>query len=861
MENIIKHINLRYLIPIALLAAVFFSARSSSVNRLDRDWYGLGRDTIDCYSLYQNALNARRLGRIEEAKNIAEQLIKKSSEAGNLAIKARTYILLADISEKDNQLQTALKHWLNAIGLISKIKENNQLQMAYERTAQVYARLDYKTLAMAYYEKAYSLWKQINPSTENPELMENVAWHCYDAKSYDRSLSFYNKLKHLYSDKKDTLAMVNTILKINDIFNRTNRKEEALSLNKDLIKIYMLKKDTVGIVSSYNSLGYDYVLAKNYEDASLSFMQALKYAKKSKVQPIHLAKIYTNLAIAYQNQHDYVSAIHYLGNTVEILQKQDKPQELANALNLMGMCYFYTGDYYNADLNLQKAITAAVNAREAEITRDCYQNYSQILQAGNEYEKALLYYQLYLHVRDSLMLSKRIKEQEQVQKQNQAEKTEKDQKLNMASEEMKDLELKQSKLETQRKQQEIELLKNQQELKDAANRQMQLEQQKKVQELELERKNKASELQRRELQSLQQEKEIQDIKLKKKELEEKERQKTIKLLEQERQSQKLQIDFQNEHERFYKWMFGLFSFIFLLVLAGFLYYRKINKKIRKQKRLLEETYHHLELKNEEISLQKDIIDQKNESIMASIMYARRIQDAILPPMEILSSCFGPVLTYYKPRDIVSGDFYWAKQLDNRILIAVADCTGHGVPGAFMSMLGIALLNEVSGHADLSSGNILTELRRQVKSSMRQTGKGTESKDGMDIAFCLIDLDSLQMQFSGAYSPLYLFRDEKLIEVRGDRMPIGIHIKEKECFTQTDIQLQKGDRIYLFSDGYVSQIGGEKGLTYKTKNFKELLHKIHLTPMERQAAILEKTYENWRGTRNQVDDILVVGFKV
>ena len=861
MRVIFRYIKIRNFALVALLGVIFASAFSSGGSRLTGARELQSRDTVDCYQMYQDALNAKRVGKTKEAKEIADRLIKRASESGNLIIKARTYVLLADISEKDNQLQLALKHWLNAIGLIEKMKDNNQLQMAYERTAQIYAKLDYKSLAMAYYEKAYNLWKESNQNTENVVLLENVAAQCYGAKIYDRSLSYYNKLRQIYTRQNDSTALVGTLLKIIDIYNKTNRKDEAIQLNKELTKAYEARKDTTGIISSLNSLGYNYVLAKDYSNASNSFLQALKFAKKTHIDPLHLCKIYTNLAIAYQNQQDYNQAIHYLTTSEEILQKLDEQAELAKTENLLGMCYFFSTDFYNANVCLQKAINSSAKAKEPEITRDCYQNYSQILQAGNEYERALKYYQLYLHVRDSLLLSKRMKEQELVQKQNIAEKNEKDQRLNIASEDMKDLELKQSKLENQRKQQEIELLKNQQDLKDAAHKQQQLEQQKRLQELEIERKNRIAELQQRELQSLQQQKEIQGIKLKKNELEQAERRREIRLLVKEKQNQQQKIEIQTGQERFYKWVFGLFIFIFLLVLIGFLYSRRINKKISKQKLLLEETYHHLEDKNKEISAIKDMIEQKNESITASIMYARRIQNAILPPEDIFAACFADSFVHYKPRDIVSGDFYWAKQLGNKIVLAVADCTGHGVPGAFMSMLGVALLNEISGHKNISSDYILHELRDRVKSSLRQTGKTVETKDGMDIALCLIDMDNLHLEFSGAYSPIFIIRNGELKEVKGDRMPIGIHLKERETFTKIEMQLEKDDQLYLFSDGYVSQFGGDKGQTFKSKNFKELLLSIHNKPMEEQNQQLDESYNNWRGNHPQVDDILIVGVKI
>jgi len=195
-------------------------------------------------------------------------------------------------------------------------------------------------------------------------------------------------------------------------------------------------------------------------------------------------------------------------------------------------------------------------------------------------------------------------------------------------------------------------------------------------------------------------------------------------------------------------------------------------------------------------------------------------------------------------------------------VCAADCTGHGVPGAFMSVLGVSLLSEIVGKRDVNPPNmILNELRKRIKKSLHQTGERGEQQDGMDIAFCMIDLETKQVQFSGAYNPLYLFRNNELIEYKADRMPIGVHPKDNIEFTNHEIQLQNDDTIYLFSDGYVSQFGGEKDEKFKTKRFSELISLIANKPMNEQHDILNHTIDSWRGNRHQTDDICVIGIKL
>jgi len=220
-----------------------------------------------------------------------------------------------------------------------------------------------------------------------------------------------------------------------------------------------------------------------------------------------------------------------------------------------------------------------------------------------------------------------------------------------------------------------------------------------------------------------------------------------------------------------------------------------------------------------------------------------------------------ILFYFKPRDIVSGDFYWFKQIGNYTVYAAADCTGHGVPGAFMSMLGISFLNEIVTKTRFDKpSDILDKLRKKVKTSLRQTGKDNESKDGMDIALCIIDNEKLILEYAGAYNPAYIIRKGELHELKATRNPIGIYFKEKP-FENHEFQLQKDDIIYTFSDGYVDQFGGENISKFKSKNFISLLLEISDKPMPEQKHILDEIILKWKGKLEQTDDIIVFGVKI
>jgi serine phosphatase RsbU (regulator of sigma subunit) len=299
-----------------------------------------------------------------------------------------------------------------------------------------------------------------------------------------------------------------------------------------------------------------------------------------------------------------------------------------------------------------------------------------------------------------------------------------------------------------------------------------------------------------------------------------------------------------------------------ILLLGFTFYigfrlyarRLVEQNIKLEKIIKERTA--------EIRKQRDQIADQKQSITDSIHYASRIQNAILPPNEFISKHLAEFFILFKPRDIVSGDFYWFTENESKVIITAADCTGHGVPGAFMSMLGISFLNEIVNKEKIISANeILNELRDHVKTSLHQTGKSNESKDGMDMALCVIDKENMTIDFAGANNPLYLIRDGELIQYKADRMPIGIYIKDNLPFTNHLVDVQKDDIVYIFSDGYVDQFGGDKGKKFMPKNFKALLLEHHQKPMEYQKEMLDQTIEFWKGDTEQVDDILVIGIKI
>ena len=289
--------------------------------------------------------------------------------------------------------------------------------------------------------------------------------------------------------------------------------------------------------------------------------------------------------------------------------------------------------------------------------------------------------------------------------------------------------------------------------------------------------------------------------------------------------------------------------------------RLIADKIRLEQIVKERTAEVVAQK-EELEHQRDRIFDQNEEIKSSINYASRIQNALLTPKEKIDEIFNDYFILFLPRDIVSGDFYWHTQIGNRKICVVADSTGHGVPGGFMSMLGIAFLTQITAKGErFTASQMLDQLRSMIISSLHQTGKVGENKDGMDLALYIIDTDTGMLEFAGAYNPLVIIRDNELIQIKADKMPIGIHIRYETPFTNNVMEYKKGDVIYTFSDGYPDQFGGPSQRKFMVKNLKELLLKIHHLPMDEQRELLHQRLNSWQGDTSRIDDIVIMGVRL
>ena len=296
--------------------------------------------------------------------------------------------------------------------------------------------------------------------------------------------------------------------------------------------------------------------------------------------------------------------------------------------------------------------------------------------------------------------------------------------------------------------------------------------------------------------------------------------------------------------------FKIFMILFCLIVAGFsivLFRGNIQKKKA----------------NNSLSLAYKEIEVQNKDITDSINYAKQIQRARLSNPSIILNHLPEAFGLYKPKDVVSGDFYWFAEHENgKLLLAAADCTGHGIPGAFMSLIGIDELNHAALEKRIDDASaILSSVNKGVKKALRQNEKDSMSRDGMDVALCIFDLKNKKLEYAAANRPLYYIRDNQLHEIAPTKAAIGGTTDNDQVFKNHTLDLKKNDMIYVFTDGFADQFGGPDGKKFMTKRFKDLLLSIHNRPAAEQEAFLENTLTEWRNNISQVDDILVMGIRI
>lgn len=608
------------------------------------------------------------------------------------------------------------------------------------------------------------------------------------------------------------------------------------------LRISVLLRDEKSKARSYINLGAALGAQNNYDKALSSYLEGLKIREKLGDKK-GIANADRNIGDLFTGQKNYEMAFKYLNSAVRIYQELDNKQGLVHTYNSLGKAYYSRNDFEKALEYFLKVQVLSTQINDLPGISAAVNNIGSVYLELQEYDKALASYE------SALKLMEENDDKEGVaisfnnlgyvyEKKGDYDKAIEFQEKSLAL--AKDLNVKTlinnaysglaqayEKLSDYRNAYKYRTLSS--DLKDTI--------------FDIESNRNITEMQTR-----------FDTEKKEKENE---------ILRQRVEIQTLD----NKRQRLF-----IYSAVICLVLLGALSFfvfrsyrikRRANIKLARQNQEIEEKNAELRLAYTEIEQKSCLLEERNKDITDSIKYAQRIQQAILPTSHFANEFRDKGFILYKPKDIVSGDFYWLEKRSGKYLVAAVDCTGHGVPGAFMSIVGHNLLNQIVNESGITRpADILTELSRGVTDTLKQKVEEDSVRDGMDLAICTIDYRNMILEYAGAYNPLWLVRDGHMIEVKADKSPIGAFMDETiHNFTNHRIDLLPGDTLYMFSDGYADQFGGPTGKKFKYKNFKELVLSIHKNKMADQCSILDHTIEAWRGDLEQVDDIMVMGIRI
>jgi tetratricopeptide (TPR) repeat protein len=915
------------LLAVALLAIpVMAEAQAGSSAARERDSLInlISRETSESRLAVLNYQLAEKYGRLGQYPKLMEAADKASIYANNCkdyATLHKANMLAGECYVMADDAVNAIQRYLSARDALErKFKEENRVNRERQREQGIPER-DIKDLkqsdeeretiaditvkiGMVYFNRGHYIhaiddfsdalvvYDELGVEEKSVNIKRHLAVSYYMRNDHDSALEYYEQLLEVYKERDDWEKTRMVYQRLNDIAIAKQDYDKALEYNRGLYNDCIAHNSVRESLNALNNVAYAYGCLGENEKAIKYYQQLLDTDPKVFGDERFMAGNYTNLGLCYQNIGDVDNAITCLRKAADLRKTYSQWLECSTVENIIARIYLNKGDLHNAEENAKLAVKDAETSGDSKAMEAAYQTYNDVLRQMDNYADALDYYQKYLSIKDSVERRKSDYEKKMSDDLKNLTDAAARYEQGISEQANKDLELENYRILAEAREKELDNLRKLNEMENARR-------------AEEERRREIDFNNRLEMERLEREKQIQQNEIDKQRIQiyEKEQARLAEeqknselLLEQEKQARLLQQ--QQADATIMQYGLALAGVAIVGALIFIFVVRKKNSRLKAQQAEIAAKNETLQMKNDEIlsfnqeiTKQKAVIEEANKQMTDSIVYAKRIQTAVAPTPQFLSDANFDYFMFFRPRDIVSGDYYWFYQDHQRhLFIVAADCTGHGVPGAFMSMLGVSLFNKIVKERQVLQPNIiLNEMRNEVKLALHQDSINSSQKDGMDLSLVRIDLDTMMMHFAAANNNGYLLqefdesqREEiskdlakpehlrevgngkllKLTIMPADPMPIGVYLREKESFTMTSYQLRKGDSFILSSDGYVDQFGGKYGRKFLSRNFIKLLMDMYDKPMEAQKEVLIDTHEKWRGLEyDQLDDIIVIGVRV
>jgi len=781
------------------------------------------------------------------------EAIKFYEITGNEKQKANSSFYLAEIYDFFlNKPEEAKKYYQQSFDKRNEGADKKETADSYFSLGKVSLRSQNYDDAARNLQLAADIYNELGLQSELGDTYINMGNIYFYRGNYPKSQEYYRLSRTAYEKAGSIDGQAGSLVGLANLFHGQGDDEKALQLYQESLKLYEKSGNThySGIASVYTGIGNCYYDDKDYDKALEYYVKGLEYDEKADDAEGKIVKM-INISAIYSYRGEAEKAVEYLEKTLAESKKIQNKLYTSSTLKSLGFHYLRQKEYDKAidycSEGLQMAEEMKVLPQQADNCLCLYQAYYY----KEDYKNSLSYYMTYNDVNDSMVNEKNVRELTKMELSYEYDKKEAMLKL---EQEKKAMELQD---EINRKQMMFQFEQQQAKMRaEAEKKELALkskaEQNKLAMEEEMKRQKLAMEFDKKETQA-KLESERKDIEFAK----------DIEKKEIENASQK-------RLTYFFIGGFGVMCILAFFIFRSYRDKQKANKIILQQKEEVERQKSEIEIKSSEI-------EEKNREIVDSITYARRLQEAILPPLKLVRDYLYESFIIYKPKDIVAGDFYWMETIqssagssqsselptENRrlILFAVADCTGHGVPGAMVSVVCSNALNRAVKEFHIQQPAAILD---KVTGLVIETFEKSESdvKDGMDISLCALNLDTLKLEWAGANNPLWIIRSNsnEIEEYKPDKQPIGKYDNRKP-FTNHIIQLKKGDFLYMFSDGYADQFGGSSGKKFKYSKMKEQLLSMRNKTMDEQKDAINTTFEKWKGELEQVDDVCLIGVRL